>query len=290
MELGLHVANFTWPGGPSTIAKDLGRVAVTAEDAGFVKLSVMDHLWQITMIGPPEMEMLEAYTTLGYVAAQNKRIELLAWVSAVVYREPGLLAKAVTTLDVLSEGRAWLGIGAAWFEDEARGLGLPFPPLGERFERLEEALQIFIQMCSDDDGPYAGKHYQLGRTLNVPQSLQRPHPPILIGGGGEKKTLRLVAQYAQACNLAYVPELEHKFEVLRGHCADVGRDYDEIQKTVMMPLDPGPNGEKVDELLETLRQLAALGVTHVEGHVPNFWEIKPLELIGERVIPAAAAL
>lgn len=290
MELGLHVANFTWPGGPSTLAKDLGRVAVAAEDAGFTKLSVMDHLWQIHMIGPPEMDMLEAYTTLGYVAAQTKRIELLAWVSAVVYREPGLLAKALTTLDVLSEGRAWLGIGAAWFEDEARGLGLPFPPLGERFERLEEALQIFVQMCSDDDGPYAGRHYQLARTLNVPQTLQRPHPPILIGGGGEKKTLRLVAQYAQACNLAYGPELEHKFEVLRGHCADVGRDYDEIQKTVMMPLDPGRNGEKLDALLETLRQLAALGVTHVEGHVPNFWEIEPIELIGERLIPAAAAL
>jgi alkanesulfonate monooxygenase len=185
MEIGLHVSNFTWPGGPQTLAADLARVAMTAEDNGFAKLSVMDHMWQIHMIGPPEHEMLEAYTTLGYLAAKTSRIKLLAWVSAVVYREPGLLAKAVTTLDVLSGGRAYLGIGAAWFEDEARGLGLDFPSTAERFERLEEALQIVRQMWSDDDGPYDGKHYRLARTLNSPAPLTRPHPPILVGGGGE---------------------------------------------------------------------------------------------------------
>jgi F420-dependent oxidoreductase-like protein len=288
MQIGLHVPDFTWPGGPPSLGSDLALIARAAEDAGLAKLSVMDHMWQIHVVGPPEHEMLEAYTTLGYLAASTSRIELLAWVTAVVYREPGLLAKAVTTLDVLSGGRAWLGIGAAWFEAEAHGLGLPFPPIAERFERLEEALQICLQMWSDDDGPYSGRHYQLERTLCSPQPLTRPHPPILIGGGGEKKTLRLVAQYAQACNLFPGPELEHKLDVLRGHCEAVGRDYDEIEKTVMMPLDPGPDGEKVGPLLEQLRHLADLGVSHVHGQVPGVSAITPLEILGERVIPAVA--
>ena len=288
MELGVHLADFTWPGGPPRLGADLAAVATAAEEAGFAKLSVMDHVWQIGVVGPPEREMLEAYTVLGYLAACTSRIELLAWVTAVVYREPGLLAKCVTTLDVISGGRAWLGIGAAWNEDEARGLGLPFPPTAERFERLEEALQICLQMWADDEGPYAGQHYQLARTLSSPQPLSRPHPPILIGGGGEKKTLRLVAQYAQACNLFPSPDLGRKLDVLRGHCEDVGRDYDEIAKTVMMPLDPGPNGEKVDALLEHLQGLAALGISHVHGRIPEVSEITPLELFGERVIPVAA--
>jgi alkanesulfonate monooxygenase len=177
VKLGLHVSSFTRSGGAPAIADDLTRVARTAEDIGMNKLSVMDHVWQIGVNGPPEQDMLEAYTTLGYLAARTERIEILAWVTAVVYREPGLLAKAVTTLDVLSGGRAWLGIGAAWNDEESRGLGLPFPPTAERFERLEEALQICLQMWSDDEGPYRGKHYALKRTLNVPQSLRRPHPP-----------------------------------------------------------------------------------------------------------------
>jgi len=289
MELGLHLADFTWPGGPQRLGADLASVATAAEEAGFTKLSVMDHVWQIGVVGPPEAEMLEAYTALGYLAACTSRIELLAWVTAVVYREPGLLAKCVTTLDVISGGRAWLGIGAAWNEEEARGLGLPFPPTAERFERLEEALLICQQMWANDDGPYAGQHYQLARTLSSPQPLSRPHPPILIGGGGEKKTLRLVAQYAQACNLFASPDLERKLDVLRGHCEDVGRDYDEIAKTVMMSLDPGANGEKVDALLEQLQQLAGLGISHVHGRVPRVWQITPLELFGERVIPVAAS-
>ena len=288
MELGLHVANFTWPDGPRNLAKDLTRIAVAAEDTGFTKLSVMDHVWQIRGVGPKEDDMLEAYTALGYLAARTTRIELLAWVTAVVYREPGLLAKAVTTLDVLSEGRAWLGIGAAWNEEESLGLGLPFPSTKERFERLEEALQICLQMWSESDQPYEGTHYKLASTLNSPQSLTRPHPPILIGGGGEKKTLRLVAQYAQACNLFAGPELERKLEVLRGHCEDLGRDYDSIQKTVMSRLDVGENGEKAQEVLEQLRGLAALGVTHVHGMVQGAEAIRPLELFGELVIPEAA--
>ncbi|MEO9139340.1 MAG: LLM class F420-dependent oxidoreductase, partial [Jatrophihabitans sp.] len=234
MKLGLHLSNLTYPRGPAGLADDLTAIACAAEVAGFARLSVMDHVWQIAMIGPPENDMLEAYTTLGFLAARTEKIELLAWVTAVVYREPGLLAKAVTTLDVLSKGRALLGIGAAWNEEEALGLGLPFPGTSERFERLEEALQICLQMWSDSDAAYQGKHYTLGRTLNSPQSLRRPHPPILIGGSGEKKTLRLVAQYADACNLFGGPEVAHKLEVLRGHCDAVGRDYDDIEKTVMM--------------------------------------------------------
>ena len=288
MKLGVHVSNFTWPGGPDTIAQDLARVAVAAEDAGFTKLSVMDHVWQIGHIGPPEHEMLEAYTTLGYLAAHTQRIDLLAWVTAVVYREPGLLAKAVTTLDVLSQGRAWLGIGAAWNDAEADGLGLPFPSTAERFERLEEALQICLQMWSNDDGPYDGTHYRLGRTLNAPQSLTRPHPPILIGGGGEKKTLRLVAQYAQACNLFLGPEIEHKLDVLRGHCQAVGRDYDDIEKTVMGPLDPGADNENVEGMVEDMRRLADLGVTHYHGSVPDVATITPIEQLAEHVIPVVA--
>jgi alkanesulfonate monooxygenase len=289
MNLGLHLSNFTYPSGAPALAADLTRIAAAAEDAGFTRLSVMDHVWQIRPVGPIETDMLEAYTALGYLAARTTRVELLAWVTAIVYREPGLLAKCVSTLDVLSEGRAMLGIGAAWNEEEAVGLGLPFPPTAQRFERLEEGLQIFLQMCSDDDGPYDGKHYHLGRTLNVPQPLRRPHPPILIGGGGEKKTLRLVAQYAQACNLFPSPDLARKFDVLRGHCADVGRDYDEIEKTVMMPFAPGKNGEHVDELLKRLQQFAELGVAEVHGSLAEVWTDEAMTVMAEQVIPAAAS-
>ncbi len=233
MKLGLHISDFTWPGGPPRLGEDIGRIALAAEEAGFDRVSVMDHLWQIGAVGPPEHEMLEAYTTLGYLAARTSRIRLLALVTAAVYREPGMLAKILTTLDVLSGGRAMLGIGAAWNEEEARGLGLAFPPVSERFERLEEALQICLQMWSGQDGPYEGAHYRLGSTLNSPQALSSPHPPILIGGSGERKTLRLVARYAQACNLFPGPALEHKLDVLRRHCEQEGRDYQDIEKTVL---------------------------------------------------------
>jgi F420-dependent oxidoreductase-like protein len=290
VEIGLHVADFTYPSGPAGLADDLTRVVTTAEEAGFARVSVMDHVWQIASLGPPEHEMLEAYTTLGYIAARTERVQLLAWVTAVSYREPGMLAKLVTTLDVLSKGRAWLGIGAAWNGEEAAGLGLPFPPTAERFERLEETLQICLQMWSDDDGPYEGEHYTLARTLNSPQALRRPHPPILIGGGGERKTLRLVARYAQACNLFGGAEVERKLDVLRGHCEAVGRPYDEIEKTVMLPMDPGEKGENVDALLEQLRRFASLGITEAHGIVPRVSEIEPLRILGREVIPAAAQL
>ena len=288
MEIGLHIADFTFPDGPAGLRDDLARIATTAEEAGFAKVSVMDHLWQIGLLGPPEHEMLEAYTTLAYLAAKTSKVELVSWVTAVVYREPGMLAKLVSTLDVLSGGRAWLGIGAAWNEAEAKGLGLSFPSTAERFERLEETLQICLQMWSEDDGPYNGKHYQLERTLNSPQVLRKPHPPILIGGGGEKKTLRLVAKYAQACNLFPSPELEHKLDVLREHCVAVGRDYDDIEKTVMLGLDPGERGENIDLILENLQKMAALGISHAHGIVPGVWKLDPLTTLGREVVPAIA--
>jgi F420-dependent oxidoreductase-like protein len=288
VKIGLHVANFTYPSGPAGLADDLTRIVVAAEEAGFGRVSVMDHLWQIRPVGPVDSDMLEAYTTLGYIAARTSKVELLAWVTAVTYREPGMLAKIVSTLDVLSKGRAWLGIGAAWNREEAEGLGLFFPPTAERFERLEETLQICRQMWSDSDAPYEGKHYRLGRTLNVPQPLRTP--PILIGGGGEKKTLRLVAQYAQACNLFGGPDVEHKLDVLRGHCEAVGRDYDEIEKTVMVTLDPGENGEKIGELQSMLQGFAALGVQEAHGIVPKVWETERLALIGKEIVPAAAEM
>ena len=290
MKLGLHIPDFTWEGGPPLLAERLGEVARLAEQAGFDRVSVMDHVWQIGHLGPPENEMLEAYTTLGYLAANTERVKLLTVVTAVVYRDPGLLAKAVTTLDVLSGGRAMLGIGAAWNEDEARGLGLCFPSTKERFERLEEALQVCLQMWSDDDGPFEGKHYRLGRTLNSPQSLSRPHPPILIGGSGERKTLRLVARYADACNIFDSPELEHKLDVLREHCRREGRDYAEIEKTAQTRFDLGPDGEKVDETIEHLRHLAGLGVQVAHGTLIGAGSLRPLEMMAERVIPSVSDL
>jgi F420-dependent oxidoreductase-like protein len=290
VKLGLHVARFTWPGGPPALADDLRRVAQAAEEAGFDRLSVMDHVWQIHVNGPPEQEMLEAYTALGYLAAATRRLNLLTLVTGVVYRPPGLLAKQVSTLDVLSGGRAMLGIGAAWNEEEAAGLGLPFAPIAERFERLEEALQICLQMWGGSEQPYHGKHYQLARTLNSPQPLRRPRPPILIGGSGERKTLRLVARYADSCNLFPGPQLAHKLDVLRRHCETEGRDYDEIEKTVMYRFDVGAGGERVGEIVEELGRLAEMGFTIAHGQVADVSEITPLEILGNEVVPAVAAL
>ncbi|GAB3965241.1 LLM class F420-dependent oxidoreductase [Actinoallomurus acanthiterrae] len=290
MKVGLQIPDFTWPGGPSSLGADLARVARTADDAGFNRIAVMDHFFQISMVGPPENDMLEAYTTLGFLAAHTSRARLLTLVTGAVYRPPGLLAKTVTTLDALSGGRAELGIGAAWNEEEARGLGLPFPPVAERFERLEETLQICLRMWGDGDEAYEGRHYRLERTLNSPQALSRPHPPIMIGGSGERKTLRFVARYAQACNLFPGPELAHKLDVLREHCAAEGRDYDEIEKTVIFRFDPGEKGEKTGEIVDTLGKLAELGIDAVIGGVTDVWRVTPLEAIGADVIPAVANL
>jgi F420-dependent oxidoreductase-like protein len=245
----------------------------------------MDHVFQIHMIGPPEQEMLEAYTTLGYLAGATSHITLLTLVTGCVYRPPGLLAKQVTTLDVLSGGRAMLGIGAAWNEEEAKGLGLDFPPLAERFERLEETIQICLQMFSGEDRPFEGRHYHLGRTLNSPLPLSRPRPRILIGGSGEQKTLRLVARYADSCNLFGGPDLSRKLEVLRRHCREVERDYDEIEKTVLYNFDVGPNGENAKRIVDDLGRLGELGISVAHGRVAGVESIFPLEIIGTEVIP-----
>jgi F420-dependent oxidoreductase-like protein len=288
VRIGLQIPDFTWPGGPPTMGADLAAMARTADRVGFDSVAVMDHLFQIGVVGPPENDMLEAYTTLGFLAAHTERVKLFTVMTAVTYRDPGLLAKAVTTLDVLSGGRAWLGIGAAWNEEESRGLGLFFPPTAERFERLEETLQICLQMWSGEQAPYRGKHYTLERLLNSPQSLSRPHPPIMVGGGGERKTLRLVAKYADACNLFAGPDLPRKLEILREHCEREGRPYEEIEKTAYYRFDVGPDGEKVDETVEQLRDLAGLGIQTALGHVVGAHTLRPLEIIGERVIPAVA--
>lgn len=244
MRIGQQVPYFSWPGAPESIGPTLGRIARDSEDAGLSSLWVMDHFFQIEMLGPPELDMLEGYTALAFLAGQTSRISLGTLVTGVTYRHPALLVKTVTTLDVLSGGRALLGIGAAWNEEEHRGLGVPFPPIKERFERLEETLQIALQMWAGDEAAYDGTHYQLERPLNVPQSISRPHPPIMLGGGGEKKTLRMVAQYADACNIFDLgPQgVRAKYDVLAAHCERLGRPYEDIAKTVITQLSLSEHG------------------------------------------------
>ena len=290
MKIGLQIPDFTWPGGPAEIGSTLARVARTADDAGFDSIGVMDHFFQIQMVGPAENEMLEAYTTLGFLAANTSRAKLMTVVTGVHYRHPGVLAKTVTTLDVLSGGRAWLGIGAGWNEEESRGLGVPYPTTSERFEQLEETLQICLQMWRGDEAPIQGRHFQLDRPLNSPQSLSRPHPGILIGGSGMKKTMRMVAQYADACNLFPGPDLPKVLEALRGHCDTLGRDYARIEKTAIFRFDLGENGENVDEVIGQCHWLASMGIETVIASVKDVWKLKPLEVLGSRVIPAVAGL
>jgi F420-dependent oxidoreductase-like protein len=261
VELGFHVPIFDIEGGTAAIAGELARVGAAAEESGATWLSFMDHFFQIEPTGlPAESNMLEGYTTLGYLAAHTSQIDLGLLVTGVTYRHPGLLAKIVTTLDVLSEGRAMLGIGAAWFEREHHGLGVPYPAVAERFERLEETLRICNQMWDPhDNGPFEGKHYQLAETLCSPQPINRPR--VLIGGGGERRTLRLVAQYGDACNLfGTSPEdVEHKLGVLRRHCDDVGRDYDQIRKTILAS-NPRPTPATSDEFVRQMAGYAKVGV------------------------------
>jgi F420-dependent oxidoreductase-like protein len=285
MKIGLQIPDFSTPRGPERLGAELATVARTADEAGFEYIAVMDHFFQIPAVGPADREMLEGYTTLGYLAACTSRAALLTVITGAVYREPGVLAKIVTTLDVLSNGRAWLGIGAAWNEQESRGLGIPFPPTAERFERLEETLQICLRMWQGDESPYDGKHYQLERPLNSPQSLSRPHPPIMIGGGGEKKTLRLVAKYADACNVFAGRDEARKLDVLRQHCESVGRDYDTIYKTVYYAFDTSQGAQRI---IDDLATLAGLGFDAAIGRVANVWDVSPLEFIGSEVIPVAA--
>ncbi len=288
VQLDIHVPRFTWPGGPEAIGPTFATLAQTAEAIGVRTLSVMDHWFQMEMLWPAEEPMLEGYTALSFAAAKTERLRFRLLVGGVTYRHPGLLAKTITTLDVLSGGRAELGLGAAWYEREHRGLGVPFPPLRERFERLEETLQICFQMWSDDNGPFAGKHYQLAETLCSPQPVSSPRPRVLIGGGGERKTLRLVATYADACNIIGDAEtVAHKVDVLRRHCDEVGRDFEQIEVTALIGVgdDPGP-----DAIVEEAEILHGAGVDAIvvraAGPAPSQW----LEETWGPIVPRLTAI
>ena len=287
MRIGLSVSSFTWPGGPAQIGPTFGRVARDAEAAGLHSLWVMDHFFQIPLFGPMDHDMLESYSCLAFAAGQTRRIELGALVTGVTPRHPGVLVKTVTTLDVLSGGRAWLGIGAAWNEQESRGLGIPFPPTAERFERLEETLRIVHQMWAGDRRPFQGRHYRLEDPLNVPNALRRPHPPILVGGSGERKTLRLVARYGDACNLfelGGLDALRHKLAVLAGHCAAEGRPYAEIQKTTFGLVG---ETESAGQLVERFGRLAEAGVDLAIVELPDQGRGGSLERLAEAVAAAS---
>ncbi len=293
MRIGLQIPSFTWPDGVGGIGPMLAEIGRTADESGFASLWVMDHFFQIRGVGEPGEPMLESYSALSFLAGVTQRAKLGTLVTGVIYRHPGILVKTVTALDVLSGGRAYLGIGTGWNEREALGLGVPFPSTRERFERLEETLRISKQMWSGEVAPYEGKHYRLEEPLNSPQALSRPHPPIMIGGMGERRTLRLVAQYADACNLfahGGADLIRHKLGVLRGHCEDVGRDYEVIERTALGTVNLGGDGMTEDEVIGLCRELSEAGIQHLIFNMPNVHEIWPLEAFGDRIIPAVAEL
>ncbi len=292
MRLGLQVPNFTWPTGHENLGDTFGLIAQRAERAGFYSMWVMDHFFQIRSVGPAENEMLEGWSALAFAAGRTNRIKLGTMVTGVTYRHPGILVKTATTLDVLSHGRAYFGIGAAWNEEEHIGLGVPFPPMAERFERLEETLQIAHVMWSDEETPFEGKHYQLARLLNSPQSVQKPHPPILIGGSGERKTLRMVAQYGDACNLSArlgKDQLQHKLDVLRDHCQSLGRPYEQIEKTtldVIYLTRDGRNGTMTPTAaIDYFADLASRGIDQAIFSMPNVYDLEPFDLLATEIIP-----
>ncbi len=292
MRFGLQVPNFTWQQEQGLLGDTFGLIAERAERAGLYSLWVMDHFFQIGVVGPPENEMLEGWTALAFAAGRTNRIKLGTMVTGVTYRHPGILVKTATTLDVLSHGRAYFGVGAAWNEQEHKGLGVPFPPLAERFERLEETLQIALQMWQGNEQPYTGKHYTLERPLNSPRPVQTPHPPILIGGGGERKTLRLVAQYGDGCNLFARlgnDELRRKLDILRDHCASLGRDYNEIEKTTLnvMPItrDGRNNTLSPSAAIDIFASQAELGIDQAIFSMPNVSELEPFDVLANEIVP-----
>ena len=295
MKIGLQIPSFTWPGGTAVIARKLADIAHTADDAGFASIWVMDHYFQLLMLGQPEEPMLEAYSALTYLAAHTKKAQLGTLVTGVIYRQPAFLIKQVTNLDVLSGGRAYFGVGAAWFDREAVGLGFPFPPLKERFEWLEETLQIAHHMWETPNTaavqPYNGKHFQLPEPICSPGPLSQPHPPIMLGGMGETKTLRLVAQYGDACNLfagAGLDVLKHKLDVLRQHCEALQRPFNEIERTALATVHLAKDQMQAADVLRTCRELADIGIQHVIFNMPNVHDIAPLQQFGEEIIPVVA--
>lgn len=291
MQIGIHLANLTWPGGRTEMAPTIANIARTAEGVGCEHVSVMDHWFQMDQVAPVDNDMLEAYTTLGFLAAQTEKVKLHVLVTGVTYRHPGLLAKTVTTVDLLSGGRAALGIGAAWYEREHLGLGVPYPPVGERLERLEETLQICLQMWSHNNGPYTGRCYQLAETICVPEPLSQPHPPIMIGGGGERKLLKLVARYADASNLIATDfeQVAHKLDVLRRHCDEVGRNADDIKKTILYVGDALSNRD-LDRFLAEMEDYAKLGITTVVVMPLDADPVAFVEWLGVDLIPRLSEL
>jgi F420-dependent oxidoreductase-like protein len=287
LKFGLQISSFTWPGGAGAIGPTLARVVRTADEVGFDSIWVMDHFFQIRGLGPPEAPMLEGMTALGYMAAHSDRARLGLMVGGIHYRQPGVWIKATTTLDVLSGGRAWFGIGAAWNEEESRGLGFPFPPLRDRFEMLEETLQMAHAMWSGGSGSgerLDGRHITASRLLNSPQAISRPRVPIMIGGGGERKTLRLVAQYADACNVfGDGPRIAHKYAVLREHCERLGRPYDEIERSTLQTIDL--QSRSVDEVVQHFGTLAEAGAQHLVCSVRGVSDVAVLERIGAEILP-----
>ncbi len=289
MQVGIHFANFTLPGGAEQLGPTLAATAKAAESAGCTSFTVMDHWFQMESLATSHDPMLEGYTSLGFLAAHTEKMTLSLLVTGVTYRHPGLLAKIVTTLDVLSGGRALLGIGAAWYEREHLGLGVPFPPLRERFERLEETLQICLQMWSDDDGPYVGTHYRLAETICSPRPIQSPRPPILIGGSGEQKTLRLVAKYADACNLFSTTrdEVARKLAVLERHCEAEDRDPATIRKTMISNIDPLAD---VDRFVDTMADYAELGIEMVDIMPMTPDPVGFVSALGETIVPQLSTM
>ena len=290
MKLGLHIADTAWDCGPAQLRSRLAEVVEAAEAAGFDSIDVADRVWQSPYLGGPVAGHVEAYSTLGFIAAHTSKVRLLTLATAVPYRQAGLLAKIVTTLDVLSGGRMMLGIGAGDYPEEAAGLGLPFPTLAQRFELLDETVRACLRMWEGehgDDQRFTGKHVRMERALNLPQSLTRPHPPIMIAGSGGKRTLPLVARYGDACNLKPTPEIPRQLELLRSLCEAEGRDYAAIEKSAPFGFDVGENGSGVNDLLGQLRWLASMGIEWVLGWVVNVDRIEPIEIMGREVIPAA---
>jgi F420-dependent oxidoreductase-like protein len=295
VKIGLQIYSFSWPGGPEAIGPTLARSVQTADEVGFDSIWVMDHFWQIGAPGSELEPMLEGWTTLGYMAAHSQRARLGLMVGGVHYRHPGLWVKAATTLDVLSGGRAWLGIGAAWNQAESEGLGFPWPTQRERFDRLEDTLQIAHRMWQGERGneeDFTGLRYRATRLLNVPQSISRPRVPIMIGGGGEKKTLRLVAQYADASNLFGGPaDLLPKYAILAAHCEAVGRDFTEIERSNLQGVSLsdrsawGRAAESPDQIVERFGRLAEAGVQHVIISTADAHDTDALERLGRDVLP-----